>query len=184
VVAVVSGAGSSGFDEAVDGAAWEDEELTLTREQALRPTPEGRQALARFYDTEVENLRNADVDGFMSAFGDDPAAATPEQRATAAYVLEAIQEGIRPGRDGWLDDGLAILRPWGFAAADIRQPVAVWHSEDDSMVAIEHGRRLVAAIPNSEPFLVDGLGHGGVCCRQEVPMFDWIVSKVSTAGRA
>ena len=52
------------------------------------------------------------------------------------------------------------------------------------MVAIEHGRRLVAAIPNAEPFLVDGLGHGGVCCRQEVPMFDWIVSKVPTAGRA
>ena len=184
VVAVISGAGSSGFDEAVDGASWEDEELTLTREQALRPTPEGRQALARFYDSEVENLRNADVDAFMSAFGDDPAAATPEQRATSAYVLEAIQEGIRPGRDGWLDDGLAILRPWGFEPVDIRQPVAVWHSEDDTMVAFEHGRRLVAAIPNAEPFLVDGLGHGGVCYRQEAPMFDWIVSKLPTAGRA
>ena len=99
-------------------------------------------------------------------------------------MLEAIQEAIRPGRDGWLDDGLAMLRPWGFEAADIRQPVAVWHSQDDTMVAIEHGRRLVAAIPNAEPFLVDGLGHGGVCCRQEVPMFDWIVSKVPTADRA
>jgi len=184
VVAVISGAGRSGFDEAVDGGTWEDDELTLTREQALRPTPEGRQALARFYDPEVKNLRNADVDGFMSAVGEDPAAATPEQRATAAYVLEAIQEGIRPGRDGWLDDGLAILRPWGFEPVDIRQPVAVWHSEDDSMVAIEHGRRLVAAIPNAEPFLVDGLGHGGVCYRQEAPMFDWIVSKLPTAGRA
>ncbi|MGH3375354.1 MAG: alpha/beta fold hydrolase, partial [Actinoallomurus sp.] len=184
VVAVVSGAASSGFDEAVDGAAWEGEELELTREQALRPTTEGRQALARFYDPEVENLSGADVDGFMSAVGEDPAAATPEQRATAAYVLGAIQEGIRLGRDGWLDDGLAMLRPWGFEPADIRQPVAVWHSEDDSMVAIEHGRRLVAAIPNAEPFLVDGLGHGGVCYRQEVPMFDWIVSKVPTAGGA
>ena len=99
-------------------------------------------------------------------------------------MLEAIQEGLRPGRDGWLDDGLAMLRPWGFEPADVPQPVAVWHSEDDTMVAIEHGRRLVAAIPNAEPFLVDGLGHGGVCCRLEVPMFDWIVSKVPTAGRA
>jgi pimeloyl-ACP methyl ester carboxylesterase len=184
VVAVISGAGSSGFDEAVDGAAMSPEELELTREQALRPTAAGRQALARFYDPEIENLRNADVDGFMSAVGEDPAAATPEQRATTAYVLEAIQEAIRPGRDGWLDDGLAMVRPWGFALADIRQPVAVWHSEDDAMVAIEHGRRLVAAIPNAEPYLVDGLGHGGVCYRQEVPMFDWIVSKVPTADRA
>jgi hypothetical protein len=35
----------------------------------------------------------------MSEVGEDPAA-TPEERATAAYVLEAIQEGIRPGRGG------------------------------------------------------------------------------------
>jgi pimeloyl-ACP methyl ester carboxylesterase len=184
VVAVISGAGSSGFDKAIDGAGFDPEELELTREQALRPTPEGRQALARIYDPEVENLRSADVDGFMSAVGEDPATATPEQRASAAYVLHAIQEGLRPGRDGWLDDGLAMVRPWGFEPADVHQPVAVWHSEDDRMVAIEHGRRLAAGIPNAEPFLVDGLGHGGVCCRQEVPMFDWIVSKVPTAGRA
>ena len=184
VVAVISGAGSSGFDEAIDGAGFDPEELELTREQALRPTPEGRQKLARFSDPEAENLRSADVDGFMRAVGEDPGVATPEQRATAAYVLGAIQEALRSGHDGWMDDGLAMLRPWGFGLADIRQPVAVWHSEDDAMVAIEHGRRLVAAIPNAEPFLVDGLGHGGVCCRQEVPMFDWIVSKVPTAGRA
>jgi pimeloyl-ACP methyl ester carboxylesterase len=119
----------------------------------------------------------------MNGVGDDPAAATPERRATAAYVLEAIQAAIRLGCDGWLDDGLAMLRPWGSETADVRQPVAVWHSENDPMVAIEHARRLVAAVPNAEPFRVDGLGHGGVCCREEVPMFDWIVSKVPTADR-
>jgi pimeloyl-ACP methyl ester carboxylesterase len=184
VVAVISAAGSSGFDPELDGAGMSPEELELTREQALRPTAEGREALARFYDPEVENMRNADVDGFMSAVGDDPATATPERRATSAYVLESIQEAVRLGSDGWLDDGLAMLRPWGFEPAEIRQPVAVWHSEDDPMVAIEHGRRLVAAIPNAEPFLVDGLGHAGVCCRQELPMFDWIAGKVPAPGRA
>jgi pimeloyl-ACP methyl ester carboxylesterase len=184
VVAVISGAGSSGFDESIDGGDFEPEELELTREQALRPTVEGRQALARFYDPQAEHLRTADVDGFMRAAGQDPAAATLERRTTAAYVLAAIQEGIRPGWDGWLDDGLAMLRPWGFEPAEVRPPVAVWHSEDDPMAPFEHARRLVAAIPNAEPFLVDGMGHGGVCCRQEVPMFDWIVSKVPTAGRA
>jgi pimeloyl-ACP methyl ester carboxylesterase len=184
VVAVISAAGSSGFDETLDRAQFDPEELELSREQALRPTPAGRQALARFYDPGVEHLRSADVDGFMSGAGQDPAAATQVQRATAAYVLDSIQEGIRPGRDGWLDDGLAMLRPRGFELADIRQPVGVWHSDDDPMVAIEHARRLAAAIPNAEPFLVDGLGHGDVCCRLEVPMLDWIVSKVPTAGRA
>jgi hypothetical protein len=46
------------------------------------------------------------------------------------------------------------------------------------MVSIEHGHRLLAGIPTAEPFLVDGLGHGGVCCRQEVPMMDWLATKV------
>jgi pimeloyl-ACP methyl ester carboxylesterase len=182
VTAVISAAGSSGFDEATDAAQMEPDELELHREQALRPTPEGREALARFYDPAVEGLRGADPDGFMTSSGQDPAAATPEQRATNVYILGAIQEAIRPGRDGWLDDGLTMLRPWGFELADVRQPVAVWHGQDDTMVSIDHGHRLVAAIPNVEPFLVDGLGHADVCCRLEVPMFDWIATRVRAAG--
>lgn len=182
VVAVISAAGSSGFDEELDGAQFAPGELELTREQALRPTPEGRERLASLYDSQIAGLRGADLDGFMRAVGEDPAAATPERRETTGYVLEALQEGLRPGRDGWLDDGLAMVRPWGFEPAGIRRPVAVWHSEDDTMVAFEHGRRLAAAVPGAEPFLVDGLGHGGVCCRQEVPMLDWISQRVRTAG--
>jgi pimeloyl-ACP methyl ester carboxylesterase len=184
VVAVISAAGSSGFDEALDGGQLEEGELELTREQALRPTAEGRAGMARFYDPAIEHLRGADVDGFMGSAGQDPEAASPEERASAAYVLSAIQEGIRPGRDGWLDDGLAMIRPWGFEPADVEQPVAVWHSQDDTMVSIEHARRLLAAIPTAEPFLVDGLGHAGVCCRQEVPMLDWIAARVGATDRA
>lgn len=184
VVAAISAAGSSGFDEAIDGAMMDPEEVELTREQALRPTPERRRDLARFYDAQLEQFRSADVDGFMRAVGEDPDTATPEQRATTAYVLEAVQEALRPGWDGWLDDGLAMLQPWGFEPSDVRQPVAVWHSEDDTMVSFEHARRLVAALPNAEPFLLSGLGHGEVCCRLEVPMLDWIVSNVPAADRA
>ena len=184
VVAVISAAGNSGFDEALDGRQFTAEELQLNREQAVRPTPEGRQALAGFCDPEVEFFRGIDVDGFMRAVGEDPEQATAEHRETSAYVLGAIKEAIRPGHDGWLDDGLTLVRPWGFELADVRQPTAVWHSQDDTMVNIEHGRRLVARLPNVQPFLVDGIGHGGVCCRQEVPMFDWIVSRVPAAGRA
>jgi pimeloyl-ACP methyl ester carboxylesterase len=100
------------------------------------------------------------------------------------YVLGAIHEAVRPGPDRWLDDGLTMLRPWGFEPSDVRQPVAVWHSHEDTMVPVEHGRRLAAAIPAAEPFLVEGLGHGEVCNRQEAPMMDWIAAKAAAAGRA
>ena len=183
VVAAISAAGSSGFDEAIDAGMMDPEEIELTREQALRPTAERRRDMGRFYDAQVEQFRSADVEGFTRAVGEDPDTATAEQRATTAYVLGAVQEALRPGWDGWLDDGLAMLQPWGFEPADIRQPVGVWHSEQDTMVPVEHARRLVEAIPHAEPFLPAGLGHGEVCCRLEGPMLDWIVSKVPAADR-
>ena len=78
------------------------------------------------------------------------------------------------------DDFVAVVIPGGWAPDRLRQDAGVLKLVREMF----EKRRLVAAIPHAEPFLVDGLGHGGVCCRQEVPMFGWIVSKVPTAGRA
>ena len=43
----------------------------------------------------------------------------PEDRAVltgafAEYMLACEQHGLAPGVDGWVDDDLAFLRPWGF----------------------------------------------------------------------
>ena len=184
VVAVISGAGSSGFDKAIDGAGFDPEELELTREQALRPTPEGRQELARFYDPEVENLRSADVDGLMRAVGGTRRRPRRSSGRPPHTCCTRSRRGCDPAATGGWTTG---WRWFGHGASS--PPISASRSRCGTarttrMVAIEHGRRLVAAIPNAEPFLVDGLGHGGVCCRQEVPMFDWLVSKVPTAGRA
>jgi hypothetical protein len=51
-----------------------------------------------------------------------------------------------------------LFRGWD-AWRDIRQPVGAWYSRDDTVDPIEHGRRLVAAIPNAEGFT---RGAGGV----------------------
>ena len=37
--------------------------------------------------------------------------------------------------DGWVDDDLAFVAPWGFSLGEITTPVAIWQGSLDSVVA-------------------------------------------------
>jgi len=58
----------------------------------------------------------------------------------AAHVRAAVETGI----DGFFDDDLALIRPWGFAFDDITIPVTVWHGDADRVIPIQHFRWNVA----------------------------------------
>ncbi|MFC6598822.1 alpha/beta fold hydrolase [Kitasatospora paranensis] len=57
----------------------------------------------------------------------------------------------RDGLDGWVDDHLALARPWGFDPADVTVPVAVLHGTADSSCPPAHARWLLARIRGAEP---------------------------------
>jgi pimeloyl-ACP methyl ester carboxylesterase len=87
---------------------------------------------------------------------DRVAVARPEaRRRFRAAVLEAA----RPGVAGLVEDMRVVLEPWGFAAADIRTAVMIWHGRNDHHVppgvAGEHAR----AIPRCDCTFVDEEGH-------------------------
>lgn len=71
----------------------------------------------------------------------------------------AMTLGLRDGVDGWVDDDLAFVRPWGFAAADVSVPVFLWQGEQDLMVPPAHGRWLAAALPSCTARLLPDDGH-------------------------
>ncbi len=50
-------------------------------------------------------------------------------------------------------------RPWGFALADLRVPVSVWHGEEDDSIPPVMGRRLAASIPGAELHLLADESH-------------------------
>lgn len=70
-----------------------------------------------------------------------------------------FREAVAPGIDGWLDDDLAFLQPWGFGLADVTVPTLLWQGSDDLMVPFAHGQWLAAHLPNLTAHLEPGEGH-------------------------
>jgi pimeloyl-ACP methyl ester carboxylesterase len=68
-------------------------------------------------------------------------------------------EAVRSGDDGWNDDVLAFVQPWGFDPAAITGRVDLWHGEDDVFSPVEHTKWLAAHIPGAHLMLEPGAAH-------------------------
>ncbi len=90
----------------------------------------------------------------------DPAAA--DIAAFREFLAASFQRVLQGGIQGWRDDELAFVRPWGFDPAAITCPVAVWHGEKDQAVPPQHGRWLAAHIPSARPHFDPEGGHGAL----------------------
>jgi pimeloyl-ACP methyl ester carboxylesterase len=86
----------------------------------------------------------------------DREALTP---AFAEYLHEAMQLGLAPGADGWWDDDVAFIEPWGFELDQIQTPVLLLHGRQDRFVPFTHGEWLARRIPGVEARLADDDGH-------------------------
>jgi pimeloyl-ACP methyl ester carboxylesterase len=73
----------------------------------------------------------------------------------AAEYVEALAHGI----DGWLDDDLAFIAPWGFELDEIDGPVSLWQGTEDLMVPFAHGAWLAEHVPGVRAHLLEGEGH-------------------------
>lgn len=86
----------------------------------------------------------------------DAAAFTPE---LGRFLATSMHDGLAPGDDGWWEDGMAHLRPWGFELEAIRVPVQLWHGRHDRFVPFQHGEWLAGRIPGVDARLTDEDGH-------------------------
>ncbi len=75
------------------------------------------------------------------------------------FLAQAFRESVSVSPDGWVDDDLAFVEPWGVDLAAIDVPVTVWQGSADLMVPFAHGEWLAAHVPGARSRLLDGDGH-------------------------
>jgi pimeloyl-ACP methyl ester carboxylesterase len=77
----------------------------------------------------------------------------------AEWLRRSTHDGLAPGDQGWWDDSVAHLSPWGFDLETISVPVKIWHGRHDQFVPIQHGQWLAEHVAGAESELSDVDGH-------------------------
>jgi pimeloyl-ACP methyl ester carboxylesterase len=75
------------------------------------------------------------------------------------WLHAASIHGLEPGYDGWLDDDVATIQPWGFDLSDNRVPVLIQAGQQDRFVPHAHAEWLIDNIPQATDALSADDGH-------------------------
>jgi pimeloyl-ACP methyl ester carboxylesterase len=172
-VLVIAGVGPYDAD-GLDWLAGMGEENVTEFSAALRGGDEFR----RYLGEVREHLKEVTVAGIVSSLATllpevDRAVLTDEYGEDMAA---GFHEALRLGVDGWLDDDLAFLRPWGFDLEEITIPTAIWQGSDDLMVPFAHGQWLASRLPKASVHLEPGEGHLSIGLGALDRMLDELVS--------
>jgi pimeloyl-ACP methyl ester carboxylesterase len=100
----------------------------------------------------------------------------------ADYVARCIRDGLAPGVDGWWDDGVAHMEPWGFDLGAIRVPVKVFHGRHDRFVPMQHGKWLAEHVPGAEAELSEADGHLTLLTSRVSEVHKWLLKHDRGAG--
>ncbi len=121
----------------------------------------------RAYLDEAVGMEALTASAFAEGFG----SLLPEvdRRALTGELAEDLTADLRgslsTGIDGWLDDDLALIKPWGFDLDEVATPVTLWHGTADQMAPVAEARRLAATVPGVIPHILDDEGHLSIYTR-------------------
>ncbi len=156
--AVVSGASVTPFEaDGLDFVAGMGEEnieefgAAVSGEDTLRP----------LLERDAASMGDATVSGLMASMETllppvDRSVLTGE---VGEAMLASMKEALRTGVDGWVDDDLAFVKPWGFELSEIDVPVSLWQGAEDLMVPFAHGQWLASNLPTARTHLFEDEGH-------------------------
>jgi pimeloyl-ACP methyl ester carboxylesterase len=101
-----------------------------------------------------------------------------EQGRLRTVAVQGFSEALRTA-DGWIGDGLAFTRPWGFDPAAIKAPTWLWHGSRDVYSPPGHSRWLASHIPGAALSVDRYQGHFAAFTRQ-VGAIRWAASLTDT----
>jgi pimeloyl-ACP methyl ester carboxylesterase len=146
---------SAGLDwfAAMDPSNIREFRCALQGEDALAAhiTVSAREMLARV---------KTDAADFLAAFDLADADHSATNIPLVKEVLtQAIPEALRAGTAGWIDDDLAVIRPWGFDVREISVPVELQYGLRDVVVPPAHSQWLAEHIPQAVRLPDPDAGH-------------------------
>jgi pimeloyl-ACP methyl ester carboxylesterase len=139
----------------------------------------GAAALEAFLEPMAQEVRDATPDELREVLASllppvDREVLTGDR---AVHAKRNFDRAIEPGIEGWRDDDLAFVKPWGFELDDIRVPVLLWQGVQDKMVPAEHGRWLAERIPGVEAHISEPDGHLSITVGRLGEIYDWLRSR-------
>jgi pimeloyl-ACP methyl ester carboxylesterase len=91
-----------------------------------------------------------------------------------ATLLAHLHDAFAVSVDGWVDDDLAFVWPWGFKPSQISIPVLLWQGRQDLMVPYGHGAWLAGQIPGVDARLTEEDGHLTLLTRRIPEVHEWL----------
>lgn len=73
--------------------------------------------------------------------------------------VASLRKATSTGVEGWVEDDLALVAPWGFDLGAITVPVALWTGKLDRMIGYAHSVWLARAVPGADLHVIAGHGH-------------------------
>jgi pimeloyl-ACP methyl ester carboxylesterase len=140
----------------------------------------GRDPLQQALPLMSEGFKGADPAGFVELSG--PMLSPPDRAildaTVAAFLLANVRAGLMPGAEGWVEDQLAFVAPWGFDLASVRVPVAVWCGELDGLTPAAQAHWVAAAIPRAELHLLPNEGHFSLIFGHDHEVTNWLAEQL------
>lgn len=114
------------------------------------------------------------AEGWLDMFGETADTASPKTLEVAEYLALVQQDTLCCGDQGWWDDNVAYLTPWGFDPASIKVPVQLWHGQQDQAVPPAHGRWLASRIPGVQTHFPGDDDHGSIHDNHLPEAYTWL----------
>ena len=149
----------------------------------------GEPTMAAFAEAQRPSMVGNTVAGVIAAmdsilpFADK--AAMAKHPDLGQHLVETNNEGLAHSADGWVDDSMAFIKPWGFELSEIKVPVFLYQGSVDAMVPYGHGKWLSEHLPKEKlkANLIEGEGHISVFVGREEEMVTQLLEAAGVQGK-
>ena len=150
--------------------------------QEFKAALEGEEELQKFCQAMRLDLLKADAAGLTEAMSstlpDVDKKTLLENSEIGQNLVDTFQEALIHSSDGWIDDDLAFMKPWGFGLDEVRVPVLQYQGTEDKMVPYAQGIWLAEHLPQEKlrNHLMQGEGHISIFLGQMDNMVDELLA--------